>query len=195
MEHRLKMGSHDVLYYTGQVCSTEYLAAYIPVTVSTNSSESTVSLNRTNFNEAARQMDGDYLDVKLFESEFVLQTGSNHLRPAVGNALATDKSLENKQFGGPTLVLASSNNYSVEGLMQMDPEELANQTAIMKSLGIAVSGLVLAHGALAQFYEPPPSTADPNTIRDCTWWYVAATGDGCASIASGHNLQLSNFFT
>ncbi|PSN62798.1 hypothetical protein BS50DRAFT_624589 [Corynespora cassiicola Philippines] len=132
MEHRLKMGSHDVLYYTGQVCSTEYLAAYISVTVSTNSSESTVSLNRTNFNEAARQMDGDYLDVKLFESEFVLQTGSNHLRPAVGNALATDKSLENKQFGGPTLVLASSNNYSVEGLMQMDPEELANQTAIMK---------------------------------------------------------------
>lgn len=66
----------------------------------------------------------------------------------------------------------------------------------MKSLGIiAISSLVLAHGALAQFYEPPPTTADPNTIRDCTWWHVAAAGDTCAGIAAEMGLPVSDFQT
>ncbi|KAM7198731.1 LysM domain containing protein [Naviculisporaceae sp. PSN 640] len=64
----------------------------------------------------------------------------------------------------------------------------------MKSLAIAVVGsLVLAHGALAQFYEPPPTTADPNTILDCTFWHVAGTGDTCASIGDLNGLSIATF--
>ncbi|KAK0710665.1 hypothetical protein B0H67DRAFT_601626 [Lasiosphaeris hirsuta] len=63
----------------------------------------------------------------------------------------------------------------------------------MKSLSIAVSGLILAQGALAAFYEDPPTTADPNTILDCTWWHVAASGDTCAGIAAGPAIEVSAF--
>lgn len=64
----------------------------------------------------------------------------------------------------------------------------------MKSLAIvAISSLVLAEGVLAQFYEPPPTTADPKTILDCTYWHVAGTGDTCASIAGLTSLSVHIF--
>ncbi|KAK2042618.1 hypothetical protein LZ31DRAFT_525886 [Colletotrichum somersetense] len=40
----------------------------------------------------------------------------------------------------------------------------------------------------AQFTEPPPSTADPNTIKDCTWWFVAGASDTCDRVTATYGL-------
>ncbi|KAH0424198.1 LysM domain-containing protein [Colletotrichum camelliae] len=40
----------------------------------------------------------------------------------------------------------------------------------------------------AQFTEPPPSTADPSTIKDCTWWFVAGASDTCDRVTATYGL-------
>ncbi|KAH7362759.1 LysM domain-containing protein [Plectosphaerella cucumerina] len=49
-------------------------------------------------------------------------------------------------------------------------------------LGIALTALV-GLGA-AQFTVEPPTTAPPDTLKDCTNWHVAAAGDTCADVAA-----------
>ncbi|GKT54691.1 lysM domain-containing protein [Colletotrichum tofieldiae] len=46
---------------------------------------------------------------------------------------------------------------------------------------------LLAFGA-AQFTEPPPSTADPSTITDCTWWFIAGATDTCDGVTAQYGL-------
>ena len=57
-------------------------------------------------------------------------------------------------------------------------------------------GLVLlpALGA-AQYSVDPPSTAAPDTIRDCTYWQVAADNDTCSSISAYWGIALEQFET
>ncbi|KAF1943901.1 hypothetical protein EJ02DRAFT_510651 [Clathrospora elynae] len=119
-------------YYSGQVCSTSYLTANIPVNISTTSSGSMVSFDQELFNNAQRPMDGSYLNISGFESKFIRQTQSYHLRPTLGIGFGLDSSNENSNFEGPALVLATSHNYSIDGLMQMDPVKLAQQAAFIK---------------------------------------------------------------
>ncbi|KAK6857297.1 hypothetical protein PG990_010859 [Apiospora arundinis] len=52
--------------------------------------------------------------------------------------------------------------------------------------------LLPALGA-AQFQEAPPTTAAPDTIRDCTYWQVAAAEDTCDSIAAYWGITLDQF--
>ncbi|KAL0940482.1 LysM domain-containing protein [Colletotrichum truncatum] len=40
----------------------------------------------------------------------------------------------------------------------------------------------------AQFTEPPPSTADPSTIKDCTWWFVAGASDTCDRVTATYGI-------
>ncbi|KAK8043699.1 hypothetical protein PG993_006129 [Apiospora rasikravindrae] len=40
----------------------------------------------------------------------------------------------------------------------------------------------------AEFVEPPPTTADPSTIQDCTWWFVAGTSDTCDQVLATYGL-------
>ncbi|OHX00143.1 putative LysM domain-containing protein [Colletotrichum incanum] len=42
--------------------------------------------------------------------------------------------------------------------------------------------------ATAQFTEPPPTTADPGTIKDCTWWLVASATETCDSVVTTYGL-------
>ncbi|KAK8073176.1 hypothetical protein PG994_004075 [Apiospora phragmitis] len=55
-------------------------------------------------------------------------------------------------------------------------------------------GLVLlpALGA-AQYTVDPPTTAAPDTIRDCTYWQVAADNDTCAGIGQYWGITLEQF--
>ena len=55
--------------------------------------------------------------------------------------------------------------------------------------------LLLAHWAVAQFLEKPPTAANPNTIKDCTWWHIAASGETCDSIAETYGLTIKQFET
>ena len=64
----------------------------------------------------------------------------------------------------------------------------------MKSFRLATV-LALAQGVWAQFTVQPDTPADPNTIKDCTWWHVAAAGETCASIAAGYSLSRQQFAT
>lgn len=50
---------------------------------------------------------------------------------------------------------------------------------------VAASAVILASGVLG-YTEPPPTTALPGTVEDCTWWAVAAAGDTCRSLADGN---------
>lgn len=54
-------------------------------------------------------------------------------------------------------------------------------------------GALFTRGALGQFTQPPPTTADPNTIKDCTWWHVADTGDTCESVRALYDLSAVQF--
>ncbi|WYZ42076.1 hypothetical protein EsH8_V_000971 [Colletotrichum jinshuiense] len=45
----------------------------------------------------------------------------------------------------------------------------------------------------AQFTEPPPTTADPNTIKDCTWWFVATAADTCDTVYTTYGLTQAQF--
>jgi hypothetical protein len=54
---------------------------------------------------------------------------------------------------------------------------------------------LLAHWAVAQFLEKPPTDANTNTIKDCTWWHIAASGETCASIAETYGLTIKQFET
>lgn len=82
----------------------------------------------------------------------------------------------------------------------------------MKSLHLGLGLVLLASPALSQFLEPPPTTADPNTLPECSWWHVAGAGDTCEdlsdtwgitvatltiwnpSLASGCNFVLGNSY-
>lgn len=39
----------------------------------------------------------------------------------------------------------------------------------------------------------PPTTANPNTVSDCSWWIVAKSTDTCAAIASASYISVSDF--
>jgi hypothetical protein len=106
--------------------------ANIPINTSTSSSGSILSIDQALFAEAKRPMDDSYLNISNFENEFIRQTESNHLRPTTGIGFGLNNSMENDNFQGPALVLATSNNYTVNGLMQMDSKILAQQAAVIK---------------------------------------------------------------
>lgn len=66
----------------------------------------------------------------------------------------------------------------------------------MLRLLVAIGCVVLGRGVLGQFTEPPPTTADPDTIKDCTWWHVAASGDTCESVSARYRIttaQLTSY--
>lgn len=54
----------------------------------------------------------------------------------------------------------------------------------MKSLHLGLGLVLLASPALSQFLEPPPTTADPNTLPECSWWHVAGAGDTCEDLSA-----------
>lgn len=58
-------------------------------------------------------------------------------------------------------------------------------------LGLAA---LLALGA-AQYQVDPPTTAAPDTIKDCTWWQVASSTDTCLSISENSFITLEQFYT
>ncbi|KAM7214826.1 hypothetical protein V8F06_009816 [Rhypophila decipiens] len=65
----------------------------------------------------------------------------------------------------------------------------------MKSSQLLAGAFLLAQGAWSQFTSDPDTTADPNTVKTCTWWHVAASDDTCASIATAYGLTAFAFTT
>jgi Protein of unknown function (DUF3433) len=122
----------DKFYFTGQVCRTSYLAANVPIDISTSSSESVASFDPGTFNKAQRAIDNSYLNISDFEDGYIRQTGSNHLRPDLGIGFMLNNTNQNSNFRGPALVLAAKNNYSIDHIMQMDPNELSRQAGTIK---------------------------------------------------------------
>jgi hypothetical protein len=81
----------------------------------------------------AREIQGNaIMVVTAFERDFVSQAGSTHLRPTLGNGNYLDNRMINSEFEGPALVLAATQNYSVEGLMRMNPTAMAAQATVIK---------------------------------------------------------------
>lgn len=62
-------------------------------------------------------------------------------------------------------------------------------------LALAFGLIVLPALGAAQYTVEPPTTAAPDTIRDCTYWQVAAENDTCASIAQYNYITLEQFET
>jgi hypothetical protein len=54
----------------------------------------------------------------------------------------------------------------------------------MKSLYIGLGCALLVNGVLSRFLEPPPTTADPKSLPECTWWHVAGAGDTCDTLSA-----------
>lgn len=48
---------------------------------------------------------------------------------------------------------------------------------------------------MAQWVEPSPTTADPGTIHDCTWWHVATSSDTCDTITAAYGLTQDQPFS
>lgn len=52
-------------------------------------------------------------------------------------------------------------------------------------------GLFAALGSA--YLEDPPTTADPNTISECSWWIVATASDTCTGISDDWGVSLHDF--
>ena len=72
---------------------------------------------------------------------------------------------------------------------------LLTSTAIMKSLHLGLGCVLLASCTLSQFLEPPPTTADPNTLPECSWWHVAGAGDTCEQLSAAWGVTIATFTT
>lgn len=60
----------------------------------------------------------------------------------------------------------------------------------------SLAAFVLPLLAAAQTYTiPPPTTAPPDTILDCTNWYVGVSSDTCAFIASSNGITLQQLYS
>ncbi|KAH8647869.1 hypothetical protein BX600DRAFT_518279 [Xylariales sp. PMI_506] len=53
--------------------------------------------------------------------------------------------------------------------------------------------LGLHASSIAAYLMNPPTTADPNTVPDCSYWVVAEVRESCASIAAAWSISLSDF--
>ncbi|KAK3491815.1 hypothetical protein B0T13DRAFT_490449 [Neurospora crassa] len=78
-------------------------------------------------------------------------------------------------------------------LQALGSREKARPMVATASLQFVLAALFLSHGAWSQFTVPPDTTADPNTIKTCTWWHVAGSGDSCTSIASTYGITSEQF--
>ena len=47
--------------------------------------------------------------------------------------------------------------------------------------------------ARAEWMVDPPTTADPNTPEDCTWWHIAEASDTCSSISDDYFITEPSF--
>ncbi|KAK4118091.1 carbohydrate-binding module family 50 protein [Parathielavia appendiculata] len=57
----------------------------------------------------------------------------------------------------------------------------------MRPFDFAIGCAIFVRGGLSQvFWVEPPTTADPNTIEDCTLWHIAESGDTCPSVSSAN---------
>ena len=65
----------------------------------------------------------------------------------------------------------------------------------MKSLYATLGCVIFASGVLAQFLEPPPTTSDPQTIKECTFWHIAVAGDTCEKLSSDSALTVAQLTT
>ncbi|TDZ67286.1 LysM domain-containing protein [Colletotrichum trifolii] len=64
----------------------------------------------------------------------------------------------------------------------------------MKLSFFAVLAAQLSWSVVAQSWVvEPPSTADPATPSDCTWWHTAASSETCDLIAAAYGLPVSDF--
>ncbi|KAF4919633.1 LysM domain-containing protein [Colletotrichum viniferum] len=64
----------------------------------------------------------------------------------------------------------------------------------MRIQSFAVLVAQLSWSVVAQSWDvAPPSTADPNTPSDCTWWHVAESSETCDTIATSYGLEVSDF--
>ncbi|WQF88125.1 Putative LysM domain-containing protein [Colletotrichum destructivum] len=52
----------------------------------------------------------------------------------------------------------------------------------------SVVAQLLCLGAVAEWTEPPHSTAIPNTIKDCTWWFVTGASDTCERVTATYGI-------
>lgn len=58
------------------------------------------------------------------------------------------------------------------------------------ALRFAVLAQAVDLGA-SQFAEPPPTTADPSTIQDCTWRFVAGATDTCDQLIATYAVTMA----
>ncbi|KAJ5008114.1 LysM domain-containing protein [Colletotrichum sp. SAR 10_66] len=64
----------------------------------------------------------------------------------------------------------------------------------MRLQSFAVLVAQISWSVVAQSWDvEPPSTADPNTPSDCTWWHVAESSETCDAIATSYGLEVSDF--
>ncbi|KAF1959391.1 hypothetical protein CC80DRAFT_585878 [Byssothecium circinans] len=86
-----------------------------------------IMIDQADLIKGQQPLHSSYLNISEFESQFIRQTGSNHLRPSVELESNANPILE-----GPSLVLAASSNRSIEELVQMDPAELTRLATAVK---------------------------------------------------------------
>ncbi|RMZ72427.1 domain-containing [Pyrenophora seminiperda CCB06] len=56
-----------------------------------------------------------------------------------------------------------------------------------------IFALAIQASSAAAYLEPPPSTAAPDTVSDCSNWHVVASGDTCDSIAKDWYISTDTF--
>lgn len=64
---------------------------------------------------------------------------------------------------------------------------------LSRQLIVTAIPAILHFQRTAAYPTDPPTKADPNTVSDCSDWIVAASGDSCGAIASGHGIGVSDF--
>jgi hypothetical protein len=62
-------------------------------------------------------------------------------------------------------------------------------------LTLTLTTLHLLFTAAAAYTLDPPTTANPDTIPDCTYWHVAEATDTCDSISASYYITLAQFTT
>lgn len=63
----------------------------------------------------------------------------------------------------------------------------------MKALTQLLAQLGLFAALGSAYLQDPPTSADPSTVSDCSWWIIATSTDTCAAIAGANGISVSDF--
>lgn len=138
----------------GQVCTSSYFSASLPVTVSNAEPSPSITFDTKLFESAKEPLAPSVLDIPTLEKSFLDQDWANKLQ-SPSSRLNTHSSLKPK-FGGPLSLLGAKNDFNLPGILAST--DLTTQARQIKQRFLGESMMSSFHRMGAQNSEPISGT-------------------------------------